>query len=200
MAYPDSKHPDSLGLGELYQELIRLLVLRLFGLKLHFYHTREQQYTIGETEEGIEVKLDTWISKTRRLSIEVGEKTRAALPHFTPSGIMRADNTVWYAQGDMKRAWVLRKRDLRQFFRDRRPPIIDNDPPTIQKFYLPIAAANEIATYQFNISPFVCDYGMEPVPAWANCEPCPLFSGGNCQSVGATLWRAFRAHKQEAEA
>lgn len=38
---------------------------------------------------------------------------------------------------------------------------------------------------------YVCDYGAEPVPPWKNCEPCPLFVEGHCQSQGAAIWRAL---------
>lgn len=191
MTYPDSKHPDPLRLGELYQELIGHLLQKLYGLKVHFYHTREEQYTLGESAEGIEVKLDNWCTKTRRLSIEVGEKSRADLPQFTPSGIMRQDNTKWYAQGNMTRCWLFLKRDLQSFFKTRRPTVVDDDPKTIQKFYLSLSQADEIAERSFQVSPYVCDYGVPPVPKWDNCLPCPLYKDGHCKSRGAAIHRAI---------
>lgn len=191
MTYPNSKHLDSLALGELYQELIKLLLLKRCGVKVHFYHTKEEQYDIGESVEGIEVKFDDWCTRTHRLSIEVGEKTRANLTKFTPSGIMREDNTIWYAQGNMTHCWVFIKRDLRLLFKTRRPTIVDDDPKTIQKFYLYLSEADKIAKYAFSVSPYVCDYGTLPIFAWVNCEPCPLYSDGHCHSQGAAIHKAI---------
>lgn len=191
MTYPNSKHSDPLRLGDLYQDLIGRLLQKLYGVNVHFYGTQEDQYSIGESVEGIEVKFDNWCTKTRRLSIEVGEKTRANLARFSPSGIMRKDNTVWYAQGNMVRCWVFLKGDLQSFFKTRRPAIVANDPKTIQKFYLHLLEADKIAKYSFSVSPYVCDYDIPPVPNWENCLPCPLYKDEHCLSQGAAIYRAI---------
>lgn len=191
MTYPNSKHLDPLSLGELYQDLIKHLLLKMYGIKVHFYHTKEAQYNIGESIEGIEVKLDNLCTKTHRLSIETGEKTQANLASFTPSGIMRKDNTIWYAQGSMTHCWIFLKRDLQLFFKTRRPTIIDNDPKTIQKFYLYLSEADKLAKYSFGVGFYVCDYGTPPMPNWTNCLPCPLYRDGHCLSHGAAICKAL---------
>lgn len=196
MVYPNSKHLDSLQLGQLYQAFIQYLLLKRYGVKVHFYRTKEDQYNIGESIEGIEVKFDDWCTKTGRLSIEVGEKTRANLAAFTPSGIMRKDNTILYAQGNMMRCWIFPKRDLQLFFKTRRPTIIDDDPKTIQKFYLYLPDAAKIAKCSFQVSPYVCDYGTPPTPDWTNCLPCPLYKDGHCLSRGATIYQKIHLDEE----
>lgn len=143
--YPDSKHADALAVGENYQDFVASVLRDRLGIVLHFLCTRQEQYDIGETKEGYEIKLDQWCTTTGRLSIEVGEKTRVDLPIFTPSGIMRNDNTVFYVQGNRARIWVFRKALLQHIYQVGGYPIIANRPPTIQKFYLPLARANTLA-------------------------------------------------------
>jgi len=150
--YPDSKHGDALALGESYQDFVAAVLEKQLGITLHYYHTKSQQYGIGESEEGYEVKLDLPCTETGRLSIEVGEKTRADLPCFTPSGIMRQDNTIWYVQGNRVRIWVFRKAMLRYVFRRDTYPVISDRPPTIQKFYLPVGIAEVLAEHKFNVA------------------------------------------------
>lgn len=200
MTYPDSKHLDPLRMGELYQEIIRVILSRRLRFDLHFHEGQEQQYTLGESEEGVEIKLDAWCGRTGRLSIEVAEKTRAAQARFVPSGIMRQDNSLWYVQGDLKHCWVFKREALRAFFRDTRPAVIEDDPSTIRKFYLPVGEANRLASDHFGLLPFVCEYGEAPGPGWKNCEPCLLFRDGRCQSAGAKAWPTFVTLRERLEA
>lgn len=199
MTYPDSKHLDPLQMGKLYQEIIRVVLSRRLRLELHFYDSQAEQYDLGESQEGMEIKLDAWCSKTGHLSIEVGEKTQAAQAHFTPSGIMRQDNSSWYIQGDLKRCWAFKKAALQEFFKQARPPVIEDNPPTIRKFYLPIREANRLAGDYFELIPFVCEYGGLGEPHWESCTPCLLFRDGHCQSAGAKIRPTFLALRQQLE-
>ena len=145
--YPDSVVPDSLALGEAYQEFVAKELWEQRGVGIHFYRTRREQYEIGESEEGYEVKLDARCRDTRRLSIEVAEKSSLHRREFTPSGIMRRDNTVYYVQGHWEKFWVFLKMELVGWYEEHRPPIAKLHPPTIAKFYLPISVADEVAEY-----------------------------------------------------
>ena len=143
--YPDSMHEDALTVGEKYQNFIADEVKKRFGYEIHFYTSKIEQYLIGESKEGFEIKLDARCTGAGRLSIEVGEKTKISIFGFTPSGIFRSDNTKFYVQGNYVIAWIFYKSDLQQFYHSTKPKIIDDKPPTIQKFYLPIKDANRIA-------------------------------------------------------
>ncbi len=143
--YPDSKHKDALSVGEKYQNFIADQVNKQFGYSIHFYTSKLEQYWIGESVEGFEIKLDQRCTTTGRLSIEVGEKTRLGFLGFTPSGILRRDNTKFYVQGNYAVAWIFRKSDLQKLYKEEDFKIIENNPPTIQKFYLPIRRANQLA-------------------------------------------------------
>lgn len=142
--YPDSREKSSFAVGIAYQEKIAEFLLRVKNFEIHYYDKKDDQYTKGESQEGIEIKFDKWIPKSNRISIEVGEKTSLRCPVFSPSGILRNDNTKFYIQGYDDIAWMFRKSDLQKYFRERNPIIIDNNPPTIQKFYLSTVQADKL--------------------------------------------------------
>lgn len=145
MKYRDSKLPDAHKLGLDFQDFVADQLLKQRGIAIHFYETQREQYDIGESVEGYEVKLDNRSTDTGRLGIEVGEKTRKDRAMFTPSGIMRRDNSTFYVQGNWREFWVFKKAALQEYFTSRHPEVISDNPPTIQKFYLPIPVATLLA-------------------------------------------------------
>lgn len=149
--YPDNKHADPLKIGEAYQEKIARIIKERYGVTIHYYKTKREQYTIGESVEGFEIKFDSWISRSGRMSIEVGEKTRKDLPHFTDSGILRMDNTKWYCQGDNFYCWVFSKKKLRDYYFMSKPHVIDDNPPTIRKFYIRLDVADKLAAKKIKL-------------------------------------------------
>lgn len=138
-------YSEQLAKGERYQKHVARVIKEKFGYEITYYNTKREQYNIGESVQGFEVKYDRWISKTGRLSIEIAEKTRLDLPTFTPSGIFRQDNTVYYLQGDDNWLWCFKKAALQKYYYDNAPKEIDNKPPTIRKFYIGIAQADRLA-------------------------------------------------------
>ncbi|MFC1904640.1 hypothetical protein ACFLXT_02635 [Chloroflexota bacterium] len=192
MVYPDSKHDSPLDMGHCYEDLIGLLLKRYYDFKVSFYRSKFEQYNIGESAEGLEVKLDLWCTRTRRLSIEVAEKTSEGQSSFSPSGIMRNDNTKIYSQGNLERCWFFEKLALRGVYRNLKPWLIDNNPPTIRKFYLSLREAESLAIFTLRVSPFVCDYGHILDCKWDNCLPCAKYQGGECLSDGAKLYHRIK--------
>jgi hypothetical protein len=136
---------EQLAKGESYQDKVARRIKQEFDYDIHFYKSKRDQYEIGESAEGIEIKYDSWISRSGRMSIEVAEKTRADLPEFTPSGIFRQDNTRYYLQGDDNFVWCFAKIVLQEYYRINKPKTIDDNPPTIRKFYISIAQADALA-------------------------------------------------------
>lgn len=190
MIYIDSKHDDSLTMGKLYESQIVDFMKNLYGIVLHIYEDKNRQYYIGENGEGYEIKLDAHIEHSHRMSIEIGEKINLKQPKFTPSGIYRKDNTNFYIQGFYNFAWLFWKSDLRQYHYQFDPRIIDSDPPTIQKFYIPATTANDLSVHRFALNDsglrwyYICGHDTPPVPKWKNCLECPEYSGEHCNSKG----------------
>ena len=79
------------------------------------------------------------------MSIEVAEKTKAEQENFVPSGILRVDNTKYYLQGDDNYFWCFLKKTLQKYYEENKPQTIDNNPPTIRKFYISIEEADKLA-------------------------------------------------------
>jgi len=188
--YIDSKHSDSLAVGKAYESRIVYAMKTLYSIVLHIFEDKYSQYYVGENGEGYEIKLDQHIQHSQRMSIEIGEKQAINRKDFTPSGIFREDNTVFYVQGFNEFAWLFWKSDLRQYFHQNNPPLIDNDPQTIQKFYISRSLAQTLSLHRFALSDQgiawydVCQYGIPPCPEWSNCEPCPCYEKPHCNSKG----------------
>lgn len=155
--YPDSQYSDPLGLGEWYQRFVAAVIKEKYGVEIHYYTKKVDQFLKGESEEGYEIKYDKRIRDFQRLSIEVAEKTRADLPNWTPSGIFRKDNTKYYIQGDDKTAWCFIKEKLVRYFHNNNPKITTKH-GTIQTFYINVIDANELAWK-------VIDLTTHPTPA-----------------------------------
>ena len=83
------------------------------------YSSQRWQFEHGESASGIEIKHDKQLWHTRNLYIEVAEKTRPDKPEFSPSGIMRDDNTWLYLIGDYNEAFLFSKHQLKSIYADR---------------------------------------------------------------------------------
>ncbi|GAI04450.1 unnamed protein product [marine sediment metagenome] len=119
------RRPNSLALGREYEKIVTKQLSCLYGITLHVYQDARRQLLVGESREGYEIKLDQHIPRTNRVSIEVGEKARLRAGSFVASGIMRDDNTLFYAHGFWEFCWLFHKSDLRQYYYQASPPIID---------------------------------------------------------------------------
>lgn len=142
--YPNAPLRDPLKVGEKYQDIIKRVVFERWQYVIEYYTATKDQYKIGESKQGFEIKLDTQLRKYGHLSIEIAEKTRKDLPDWTPSGIFRKDNTVWYVQGDYKTAWFFKKSDLVKYYNENTPKTFESY-GTVRKFYLNIEMADKLA-------------------------------------------------------
>ena len=84
------------------------------------YSSRKYQNERGESASGIEIKHDMRMKDTGNLYIEVAEKSNAALHDYTPSGIMRNDNTWLYLIGDYEQAFLFSKHQLKALYADEK--------------------------------------------------------------------------------
>lgn len=113
------------------------IILQNLGSKLY-------QIQTGENLQGFEVKLDERCTDTGRLSIEVAEKSRRDVPRWTPSGIMRDDNTWLYIQGNYHVLYVFARNWLVRYLNEKRPEVTDFN-GTLRRFFLPLSVAETMA-------------------------------------------------------
>jgi len=115
--------PDTFEIGNEYQEFVALKWPEVypFGfegiMELNFFETKHEQFNIGETEEGVEVKKDQIFRTSKRLYIETAEKANIENKEYVPSGIYRTDNSIYYLIGDETQWWIFSKDDLQEIDR-----------------------------------------------------------------------------------
>ena len=87
--------------------------LRKLGIFAGIYSSRKFQIEKGESSVGIEIKYDMKFRKTGNLYIEIAEKSDQKLTEYTPSGVMRNDNSWLYVIGDYNEAFIFSTAQLR---------------------------------------------------------------------------------------
>jgi len=136
--------------------------LTRFGYQVGLYLTQGEQYRIGESRMGLEIKLDDWLARSGNVYFEMYEKTRASNQRFIESGILRCDNTLLYGIGNRKEFFIFGKRTLQRvyeaFDRGMVPPPADKDfirraTPTSKGFTLPRWLATAYAERLFRAKP-----------------------------------------------
>lgn len=138
--YPNAKSKTSFQDGLEFQDFV-CTKLAEHGIILQNLSSRKYQFEVGENLQGFEIKLDGLCSETKRLSIEVAEKTKADPERpWTPSGICREDNSWLYIQGNRDVLFVFGKNWLQRYFSEKNPKI-EEKRGTIRTFYLPFATA-----------------------------------------------------------
>lgn len=143
--YPDADRPTVFEEALKFQDFIVDLLLKEIGLAVTNYSSRYYQYNYGENKQGIEIKLDTRILETGNVSIEVAEKTRADIEYWTPSGILRNDNSWLYIQGNYDIVYIFGKEHLKRIHLEKYKDKVWQPKPTIKTFLMPVNIANIIA-------------------------------------------------------
>lgn len=139
--YPNAIHQDSLQIGAEFLDFV-LVALQRRGLYLQPFTSKKYQYHKGESFQGWEVKLDNPFLQTKRLSIEIAEKTKATNAVWVDSGIYRSDNTWLYIQGNYQCFYIFIKKHLVSLHKSGRYEIAESY-GTVRKFYLPISDADK---------------------------------------------------------
>ena len=152
--YRDAVRPTVFQDGLEFQDFV-CTELAKCGVILQNLSSRKYQFEVGENLQGFEIKLDEWCTKSRRLSIEVAEKSRndPALK-WTPSGIARTDNSWLYIQGNRSILFVFAKRSLLAWHKQRiTAEMLEEKHGTITTFYLDFADAYKIAAKVLEFPP-----------------------------------------------
>lgn len=141
--YPNAR-PRAFEVGIEFQDFVCLelakdnIILQNLGSKLY-------QIQVGENLQGFEIKYDERCTDTNRLSIEVAEKSRNDPNlNWTPSGIMRGDNSWLYIQGNYDIIFVFAKNWLQRWHDEKAPEIVEFN-GTIRRFFLPFRVAEKMA-------------------------------------------------------
>lgn len=141
--YPTAPRSSTFREGVEFQDWVCLQLARRHVI-LQNLASKRYQIEVGENLQGFEIKLDLRCSDTGRLSIEIAEKSNAANAEWVASGIMRADNSWLYIQGNYQALWIFAKSQLRRFYQVKRPDEHESY-GTVRKFYLSIRDADTIA-------------------------------------------------------
>jgi len=90
------------------------------GIFLGNYTSQKYQLEKGENMLGMEIKRDGRFRDTGNFYIETAEKSHKDKPNWTPSGIMRDDNSWLFCIGDEKGFCVFAKKDIKEIL-ERNP-------------------------------------------------------------------------------
>lgn len=143
--YPAYQNNESIQAGLEFQDFVTDVLRERKGLIVQVYQSKRYQFEIGESPQGIEIKLDRRCTETGQLSIEIGEKSNAANARFVPSGIYRNDNTWLYVQGNYEIIYGFGLNILRLLHSSKR--YREHPKPTVQTYYLPLDDACKYALF-----------------------------------------------------
>lgn len=145
--YPHATVADSLEKGLAFQDFV-CIELAKRNIVLQNIGSKKYQFEVGENLQGFEIKLDRRCTETKRLSIELYEKTSRDVMFWTPSGILRSDNSIVYIQGNYQCFWVFMKNWLVRYY-EQKSPEVEEFNGTIKRFFLPFAEADVGAGFKW---------------------------------------------------
>ena len=144
--YNNGYYQDMLKRGLEFQDVVTEALYHR-GIVVVGYASRVFQNKRGENMLGAEIKNDAMFRQTGNLYIEVAEKSHPDKPNYTPSGIMRADNSWLYVIGDIETVWIFSTKYL-VMLKDRYPPM---QTPTSIAHLMPMAAADKYAIRKIDL-------------------------------------------------
>lgn len=146
--YPHAPVADSLEKGLAFQDFVCIQLAKR-NIVLQNIGSKKFQLEVGENLQGFEIKLDRRCTDTGRLSIEVAEKTSRNVLFWTPSGILRDDNSIVYIQGNYHCFWVFMKNWLLRYYEQKLPEVEEFN-GTIQRFFLSLEEADIGAGFKWS--------------------------------------------------
>ncbi len=130
--------------GQEYQDFVADELYKR-GISIGSYASKKWQIEHGENRAGIEIKYDMQFCNTRRLWIEISEKSHPINALYVKSGIYRDDNSWLYVIGDYRTIFILPKVTLRLLFEAGRYPERENNSRTSTGFLFPEKDARKYA-------------------------------------------------------
>lgn len=112
-------YQEKLQMGFEFENYICQFFKENYSFNIETYKTKEGQYNLGESLQGIEIKNDALISKTGNIYIEFKEKKDKFQNKWVDSGILRNDNTLFYLIGAKEKFYIFLKSDLLTLFKTK---------------------------------------------------------------------------------
>ncbi len=109
-------YEEKLQMGFNFENYICQFFKNNYSFDIETYKTKEGQYNLGESIQGIEIKNDTRIFKTGNIYIELQEKKESSQRIWVNSGILKNDNTLFYLIGTEKEFYIFLKADLLELY------------------------------------------------------------------------------------
>jgi len=98
--------------GKEFEKYVKKQLIEKRKLYLDIIEDKVEQYTIGETMQGYEIKYDKLYKRWGNLYIEIKEKTNPQNYEYVLSGIFRDDNTHTWIIGDYTEVYMFKKNVL----------------------------------------------------------------------------------------
>lgn len=136
-------------LGKAYEEFIVDKWLAFFPNPLHMHEGKYEQLK-GENREGVEIKLDQICKRTKRLYIELEEKSNADNERMIQSGIWRKDNTIQFLIGDYEDAYIFDVLVLRKCYMDKPSWLKTLGNPTSNGWGMPLIVVPDYAIHHLD--------------------------------------------------
>lgn len=130
--------------GQEYQDYVAVQLYKR-GIVIQNILSRKLQLR-KENLMGLEIKFDEKFGKTRRLYIEIAEKSHPDNPEYVPSGVFREDNNWLFGIGNYEEFFVFGKKQLRRLYNENPPWLYRPQPKSTSKaFCIPEKQAKEYA-------------------------------------------------------
>lgn len=134
--------------GKAFEKYVCKQMQDRYCITITIFETRHEQYNIGESKEGYEIKYDEIANNTGRLWIEIGEKAQPRDGEYAESGIFRNDNTKYFIIGTYDIFFVFAKSELQRFVEENEEiEFIENHTKTSRGFFLYPPDAHRMAIY-----------------------------------------------------
>lgn len=148
--YPDAPRSGVVEDGKKFERLLVELLRRFLKTDLEIFEDRHSQYTIGESPQGYEAKLDATSLHSGLQSCECFEKRRRD-GVWVASGILREDNTHTYCIGNWKWIHCVPKSRLVAYFLQycHDTNFLQEFNGTIKRFFLPVQFVRQMSTFWF---------------------------------------------------
>lgn len=128
-------------------------VFKDYGLDIGLFYGKSQQYDLGETKVGIEIKCDKRSEDTGNYYIEYQERLNN-YGEWVNSGILKDDNTKYYFYGVVNNYAIFPRNRLMEYYKkivlQKNPPVPDCrmvQIGTSKGFLIPKTEADKIRMY-----------------------------------------------------
>jgi len=129
-------YKEKLKIGKEYEAFVCKLLKERINLEITVFENKEDQYNIGESKQGFEIKFDNKHKETGNLFIEVEEKSNQNNPNYVKSGILRNDNSWALLIGNREKIYFFGINTLKLLYESKKFRTIEIKEKTAKGFLL----------------------------------------------------------------